>query len=177
VGTQTRVVVEWGAKENDTAHVHAAFHEAGLDAEVTDGYVRLSAGDLPPVTFVVVSASALFAAIAAGYGAAIGKDLYELTKRLVRSSLIRPSRSASRIPGAEFQIQDRTNGFELLFDGDEPDDAYVELFALDLEGEFAGAGVVAWNAELSRWEPVGVSSHRLPPGRQRGRRARQNSRG
>lgn len=169
---KTDVVVESGASEEDAAHLRTAFQEAGLDANVSDGYLRLSAGDLPPITFVVEPATALLAAIAAGVGGAAGKDLYVLLKRLARASLLRPSRSPARLPGAAFLIQDRTNGFELLFDGDEPDEAYVELFAVDLGDEFAGAGVVAWNTNLRIWEPVTSSSHRLGAGQRRGRRAR-----
>jgi hypothetical protein len=166
------VVVESGVAENDAAHLRDAFREAGLDANVSDGYIRLSAGDLPPVTFVVEPVKVVLTAIAAGAAAAAGKDVYELLKRVVRASLLRPTRSPTRLPGSALLFQDRTSGFEIFFDGDEPDEAFVELFALDLDEEFAGAGVIAWNRNSQTWEPVRSSSFRLGPGRRRGRRAR-----
>jgi hypothetical protein len=170
--SRTVVFVEVDASTDDIAATRAAFLEAGLDANVSAGYARFSAGDLPPITIVVSAVSALLGALVGGMAGAAGKDLYVVLKRLVVRAVARPTRSRLPIAGAEFLLQDRENGFELLFHGDEPDEAYVELFDIELEEEFAGAGVVAWSDEANTWRPVGASSFRLAPGRSRGRRAR-----
>jgi hypothetical protein len=170
-GRATPVIVEFGASDEDIAHVRAAFARAGLTADVNAGYVRLSAGDLPPVTYLVDAAKAVLAAFAAGVAAGAGKDAYELLKHLVRDAIRRPSREHEGRGGGTFQIQDRDNGFEILFSGDEPDAAFLNLFELDLEAEFAGAGVVAWTEASNKWQRVGASSFRIQPGRRRGRLA------
>lgn len=128
------VTVDLHAPQEEMDALVAVFADVGIEADVKDGYLRMSGGVLPYAVFVLVQLKWLAAAFAVGASGKAGADSWDAYRdggwEGLKVFIQRVARARRNDPAGHITIRDPT-GPDVDLDEGIPDEALRELAELD----------------------------------------------
>lgn len=150
ISKKLHVSVDAGAPSEEMAAIRQIFDARGIEADVQDTYVRLSAGELPWTVDLVCALKWLALAFATGFAGAGGADAWKEYRAggwRGLAQFIKEITSAREGDGT-ITIRD-PEGPDVHLDASIPEEALVAL--ADLDWEEMSDGMLGWNDERGEW--------------------------
>lgn len=150
VSEQLHVSVDAGAPPEEMAAIRQIFDARGIEAEVQDNYVRLSAGDLPWAVDVVCALKWLALAFSTGFVGAAGADAWKEYRAGGWRGLAQFIKEITSVRDGDGTITIRDpEGPDIHLDAGIPDEALAAL--ADLDWQQMSDGMLGWNDERGEW--------------------------
>jgi hypothetical protein len=145
------VILESECSAADVAAVRAVFEAAGIPTDVSGGYARRSAGELPwliVITISVWASRAFLKAALEGAGDEAGKQGWHALMRLVRA--LYEARSSSRSPEGAVSIRTSEPPLEIQLPPSLPEAAYRRLWQVETPRAQL-SGILMWDDVTQDW--------------------------
>jgi hypothetical protein len=164
------ITVDAGTPPEQMRAVAALFDGTGKEAEVDDGYIRLSADTLPWIVQLIAPVKWIALVFGAGVAGKAGSDTWDAYRAGgwigVRNFVMKVVRARGEDPNGTITIRDPT-GPDVHLWVEVPDEALRELAELDWEA--MTDGYLSWSAERREW--TFLQANRAPHGLPAPRRA------
>jgi hypothetical protein len=160
------VTVDLHAQQQEMDALVAVFADAGITADVKDGYVRMSAGALPYMVFVLAHLKWLAAAFAVGASGKAGADSWDAYRdggwEGLKVFIQRVAHARRNDPQGRITIRDPSGPDVELHEGI-PDEALRELGELDWPTMKTGR--LSWGRKGKAWVYLGGDKAKIAPRR------------
>jgi hypothetical protein len=160
------VTVDLHAPQEEMDALAAVFADAGIAAEVKDGYLRMSAAALPYVVFVLAHLKWIAAAFAIGASGKAGADSWDAYRdggwEGLKVFIQNVARARRNDPEGRITIRDPSGPDVELHEGI-PDEALREL--ADLDWDAMKKGRLSWAREGEAWVYLGSARAEPAPRR------------
>lgn len=144
------VSVDAGAPTEEMTAIREIFDAHGIEAEVQDNYVRLSAGELPWAVDVVCALKWIALAFATGVVGKAGADAWDEYRAGGWRGLVRFIEEITSARGGDGAITIRDpEGPDVHLDSDIPEEALAAL--AELNWEQMSDGMLGWNGARGEW--------------------------
>jgi hypothetical protein len=160
------VTVDLHAPQEEMDALVTVFADVGIEAEVKDGYLRMSVGVLPYAVFVLAQLKWIATAFAVGASGKAGADSWDAYKdggwEGLKVFIQRVARARRNDPAGHITIRDPTGPDIDLHEGI-PDEALRELAELDWPAMKSGR--LSWRGDGGGWIYLGGDRAKLAPRR------------